>query len=289
MPGIAVFGVTGRMGQSLVRALARLAALRLFGRAGFAREPPARAAMRPQEGAAERRARHRRSAAALRDAAVALDFSSPLGVGGPCRRLRRAGRAAAGGHHRLRCGHARERSTRRRRVVPVLIAPNTSVGVGVLRQLVGACRAALGRGLRRRNQRGASSAETRRALGDGAGPRRGGGRGARQRARRAWRCTTGTACPSRAGAGSIGFSVLRAGDIVGEHTVTFAAAGERIELTHRATDRMVFARGALRAARMADWPPGRCLRHEACARLVNRHGQAGPRTANIRARKQTAI
>jgi 4-hydroxy-tetrahydrodipicolinate reductase len=55
-------------------------------------------------------------------------------------------------------------------------------------------------------------------------------------------------------AGSVGFSVIRAGDIVGEHTVTFAAAGERLELTHRATDRMVFARGALRAA---EWLIGR--------------------------------
>jgi 4-hydroxy-tetrahydrodipicolinate reductase len=55
-------------------------------------------------------------------------------------------------------------------------------------------------------------------------------------------------------AGSVGFSVLRAGDIVGEHTVTFASAGERLELTHRATDRMVFARGALRAA---EWLIGR--------------------------------
>jgi 4-hydroxy-tetrahydrodipicolinate reductase len=50
------------------------------------------------------------------------------------------------------------------------------------------------------------------------------------------------------GAGSIGFSSMRAGDIVGEHTVTFAAAGERVEITHRATDRITFARGALRAA-----------------------------------------
>ena len=48
--------------------------------------------------------------------------------------------------------------------------------------------------------------------------------------------------------GSIGFSSLRAGDIVGEHTVTFAADGERVEITHRATDRITFARGALRAA-----------------------------------------
>lgn len=48
--------------------------------------------------------------------------------------------------------------------------------------------------------------------------------------------------------GEIGFSSLRAADIVGEHTVLFAAPGERIELTHRAGSRAVFAHGALRAA-----------------------------------------
>jgi 4-hydroxy-tetrahydrodipicolinate reductase len=52
--------------------------------------------------------------------------------------------------------------------------------------------------------------------------------------------------------GSIGFSVLRGGDIVGDHTVTFAGAGERIELTHRASDRLAFARGAIKAARWLD-------------------------------------
>lgn len=51
--------------------------------------------------------------------------------------------------------------------------------------------------------------------------------------------------------GKIGFSVLRAGDIVGDHTLTFAGPGERIELTHRAHDRMAFASGALHAARWA--------------------------------------
>jgi 4-hydroxy-tetrahydrodipicolinate reductase len=55
-------------------------------------------------------------------------------------------------------------------------------------------------------------------------------------------------------AGSIGFSAIRAGDIVGEHTTLFATAGERIELTHRATDRAIFARGALECAA---WLAGR--------------------------------
>ena len=47
--------------------------------------------------------------------------------------------------------------------------------------------------------------------------------------------------------GSIGFSAIRGGDIVGEHDVIFAADGERVVLRHIATDRVVFARGALRA------------------------------------------
>jgi 4-hydroxy-tetrahydrodipicolinate reductase len=48
--------------------------------------------------------------------------------------------------------------------------------------------------------------------------------------------------------GTIGFETIRAGDIVGEHTVMFAGAGERVEITHKASSRMTFARGAVRAA-----------------------------------------
>jgi 4-hydroxy-tetrahydrodipicolinate reductase len=47
---------------------------------------------------------------------------------------------------------------------------------------------------------------------------------------------------------TIGFETIRAGDTVGEHTVWFAADGERVEITHRASNRMTFARGAVRAA-----------------------------------------
>lgn len=50
---------------------------------------------------------------------------------------------------------------------------------------------------------------------------------------------------------------LRVGDVVGDHTVTFGTAGERIELTHRASSRETFARGALRAAKwVVKQPPG---------------------------------
>ena len=46
----------------------------------------------------------------------------------------------------------------------------------------------------------------------------------------------------------IGFATIRAGDIVGEHTAMFADIGERVEITHKATDRMTFANGAVKAA-----------------------------------------
>jgi 4-hydroxy-tetrahydrodipicolinate reductase len=54
---------------------------------------------------------------------------------------------------------------------------------------------------------------------------------------------TGIRCP-----GDIGFAALRGGSVVGDHTVIFAGPAERLELVHKAEDRMIFARGAIRAA-----------------------------------------
>ena len=72
---------------------------------------------------------------------------------------------------------------------------------------------------------------------------------------------SGTALTLGQAAGSAGqpvhYASLRAGDIVGEHTVQFAGLGERVELTHRATHRDIFARGALHVARaLVDRSPG---------------------------------
>lgn len=55
--------------------------------------------------------------------------------------------------------------------------------------------------------------------------------------------------------GEIGFATLRGGDVIGEHSVIFAGAGERIEITHKAGDRMLFARGAVNAALWAHGRP----------------------------------
>jgi 4-hydroxy-tetrahydrodipicolinate reductase len=58
-------------------------------------------------------------------------------------------------------------------------------------------------------------------------------------------------------AGDIGFASLRGGTVVGDHSVIFAGPAERIELVHKAEDRMIFARGAVRAALWArDQKPG---------------------------------
>ncbi len=68
-------------------------------------------------------------------------------------------------------------------------------------------------------------------------------------------CREGTVGERRPG--TIGFATVRAGDIVGEHTALFAGPGERIEITHRATSRMTFAKGAVRAASwVVAQPPG---------------------------------
>lgn len=58
-------------------------------------------------------------------------------------------------------------------------------------------------------------------------------------------------------AGKIGFATMRGGDVVGDHTVVYAGTGERVEITHKASSRMTFALGALRASKfLADKPTG---------------------------------
>lgn len=56
---------------------------------------------------------------------------------------------------------------------------------------------------------------------------------------------------------TIGFATVRAGDVVGDHTVLFAAEGERVEITHKASSRMTFAKGAVRAASWLEGQPAK--------------------------------
>jgi 4-hydroxy-tetrahydrodipicolinate reductase len=125
---------------------------------------------------------------------------------------------------------------------------NMSLGVNLLAGLVAQAAKALGPEfdveiveMHHRHKIDAPSG-TAKLLGEAAA----GGRGVSLEAAARW-SREGLTGPRREG--EIGFAVLRGGGVVGDHTVMFAGADERIELTHRAADRGVFARGALTAAR----------------------------------------
>jgi 4-hydroxy-tetrahydrodipicolinate reductase len=251
MDAIAIFGITGRMGQALVQALRESQRLRLSG-ALASPDSPRLGRDAAGEGAPTGVSITSDLAQGLRGAAVALDFSV-----GNCVAAHASACAAAGVP--LLVGATGFDAASRRALeqaaaqIALLIAPNTSVGVGVMAQLVSMAAASLGSDYdveifdaHHRLKRDAPSGT---ALGLGAAVA-----GARGQSLSEVAVYDGAYGHEPRPPGSIGFSSLRAGDIVGEHTVTFAAAGERIEITHRATDRLAFARGALRGA---EWLLGR--------------------------------
>jgi len=132
--------------------------------------------------------------------------------------------------------------------VAVLRAPNTSVGVNVLRALVEQAAARLGPEwdieileMHHRDKVDAPSG-TALLLGQAAAQARGKTLPELGRFDRFGE-------PHRREPGTIGFASLRGGSVAGEHAAIFAADGERIELSHRADSRMIFARGALAGAR----------------------------------------
>ncbi len=133
-------------------------------------------------------------------------------------------------------------------VIPVVLSPNFSVGVNLLLSMVGHVARTLGDDydceiveMHHRFKKDAPSG-TALKLADAI-------------ARATGRDIKKDAVHGREGIigerprGEIGILALRGGDVVGDHTVTFAGVGERIELTHRASSRETFARGALRAAK----------------------------------------
>lgn len=131
--------------------------------------------------------------------------------------------------------------------VPVVQAANFSLGVNLLAGLVRKVAATLGDDwdveiveMHHRHKVDAPSG-TALALGQAAAAGRGVDLSAMKDSVRDGH--TGPRQPGR-----IGFATLRGGDVVGDHTVIFAAEGERLELTHKAASRAIFARGAVRAA-----------------------------------------
>ncbi len=185
-------------------------------------------------------------ASVLLGADVVVDFSTVGSLTRLAPLAARAGVAIVSGTTRLdeACENALHEASRR---VPVLWAPNTSVGVHALVDLVKAAISKLGPGFdveivetHHRAKVDAPSG-TATLLADAA-------RAARDDLDT--RATTGRS--GHVGArtdGAIGVFAVRGGDVIGDHTVHLLGPGERLELTHRATSRDLFARGALRAAR----------------------------------------
>ncbi|HET8538753.1 MAG TPA: 4-hydroxy-tetrahydrodipicolinate reductase [Anaeromyxobacter sp.] len=139
------------------------------------------------------------------------------------------------------------------RKIPIVLSPNMSVGVNVLFELVRQAAKALGAGydveiveIHHKKKRDAPSGTAVR-LGEVAAEAL--GRDPKDALAYARHGILGERPPWQ-----IGVQTLRGGDVVGEHTVYFCGEGERLELTHRATSREQFARGAVRAA---EWVAGR--------------------------------
>ena len=184
--------------------------------------------------------------AAMRIADVLIDFTRPEGTLAHLALCARQGTGAVVGttgfseaQKAVLAGYARE--------VPIVFAPNMSVGVNVLLALVESAARPLGPAydieIVEMHHRHKVDAPSGTALGLGEAAARGTGRRLAECSVMARQGVTGARKE-----GTIGFAALRGGDVVGEHTVVFAGAGERIELAHKATSRQNFAAGALRAA-----------------------------------------
>lgn len=186
---------------------------------------------------------------------VLVDFTSPDGFDQALVLCRERGIALVSGTTGLDPARLRMLADAAREIA-ILHAANFSLGISLLTRLLREAAAALPQwdleileAHHGRKQDAPSG--TALALGEAAAAARG------QR-------LEAVATPPRAGitgprvAGSIGFAVMRGGDVVGEHSAWLLAPGERIELTHRAGSRAIFARGALAAAR---WLAGRPAGH----------------------------
>jgi 4-hydroxy-tetrahydrodipicolinate reductase len=272
----AVIGVTGRMGRALIRAASEVVDLSVVA-----------AVASPTSSAIGKDAGElvdigpigvpvtNDLAAALSLADVAIDFSSPAVTQSNLAACCKARRALLIGT----TGFSADLTTAfeaAAKDIPLLVAPNTSLGVTLLIELVRQAAQALPREFdieiveaHHRMKKDAPSG-TALALGRAAAEGRGQPFEARQPADGQQAAASGDGQPRWEGqlrwegqprqdgqprwegqarqANEIGFAVVRGGDIVGEHQVLFAGMGESLTLSHRATDRAIFARGALRAA-----------------------------------------
>ncbi|MEJ7931573.1 4-hydroxy-tetrahydrodipicolinate reductase [Ramlibacter sp. AN1015] len=244
---IAVAGASGRMGHMLIEALRASDDCVLAGALDLPSSPTigndASAFLGHASGVpvtAELRV-------GLADAAVLIDFTRPEGTLAHLEVCRELGVKAVVGT----TGFSDAQKARIAEIaqdIAIVMAPNMSVGVNVTLRLLEMAARALSTGydieIIEAHHRHKVDAPSGTALKMGEVIAEALGRDLRSCAVYAREGVTGERDPS-----SIGFSTIRGGDIVGDHTVLFAGTGERIEITHRSASRATYAQGSLRAVR----------------------------------------
>jgi 4-hydroxy-tetrahydrodipicolinate reductase len=244
---IAVAGASGRMGRMLVEAIVNSADTRLVG----ALDLPGSPALGSDAGAFLGRVTGVTITADLHQglagADVLIDFTRPEGTLAHLAVCRERGVRLVIGTTGL---SATDKATigAAATALPIVLAPNMSVGVNVMLRLLDLAARSLAQGydieVIEAHHRHKVDAPSGTALAMGETLARALGRELKDCAVYAREGVTGERDPS-----SIGFATVRGGDIVGEHTVMFAGTGERIEITHRSSSRANYAAGSLRAAR----------------------------------------
>lgn len=246
MIGVAVTGAAGRMGRRLVAGVAGDPGLELSGATETKGHPDLGRDAGTMAGVGELGVPVRESLEPLLDSAQAvIDFTGPEPT------LEHLALCAAKGVPMIigttgLSPEQREKALELAAPIPCVMAPNMSVGVNFLFHMVGEAAKILGDGFdieiveaHHRLKKDAPSGTAMRLLEVAAEGR---GWQVKDAARFCREGMIGQR-PDR----EIGVQTIRAGDIVGDHTVIFAGAGERIELTHRAHSRDTFAAGAVRA------------------------------------------
>ena len=244
---IAVAGANGRMGRMLVEAAAAQADLRL---AGAIDQPHHPSLGEDALGFLGRRSGVSITSdldAGLADADVLIDFTRPEGTMAHLAACRARGVRLVIGttgfseaqRDTIRCASAD---------IGIVMAPNMSVGVNVVLDLLEKAAKALSQGydieIIEAHHRHKVDAPSGTALAMGERIADALGRSLKDCAIYGREGVTGERDPS-----TIGFATIRGGDIVGDHTVLFAGIGERIEISHKSSSRATYVQGSLRAAR----------------------------------------
>jgi len=252
---IAIAGASGRMGRMLIEAVSAAEGLVLAGALDVPGSPAIGADASAFLGKASGVPITADLDTGLANAQVLIDFTRPEGTMAHLAACEKLGVKLVIGTTGFSEAQKAQITEHARRVA-IMMAPNMSVGVNVVLKLLQTAARALDHGFdievieAHHRQKVDAPSGTALALGEAVAKTL--GRDLKDCAVYGREGITGERDPS-----TIGFATVRGGDIIGDHTVLFAGIGERIEITHKATSRAVFAQGAIRAARfLADQKAG---------------------------------